>query len=60
MATLINVVVMVCRRKKTNSVCAHVRLPSGFYCDEHAFTYDDIVLNVRGRQKHRVTTKAIV
>lgn len=46
MAILIKVVVMVCRRKKTKSVCAYVRLPSGFACDHHAFTYDDIVLDV--------------
>lgn len=39
MAILINVVVMVCRRKKTNSVCANVRLPSGLDCDRLVCLY---------------------
>lgn len=45
-AILINVVVIVCKRKKTKSVCAYVRLQSGFDYGQNASTYDDIVPDV--------------
>ena len=57
-ASLINVVVTVCRRKKTKSVLMQVRFPCGFDCDQSAFIYCDIFSDVCVRQKLRVKTKS--
>ena len=46
---LIRVVVIVCRRKKTNRVYTRgSAFPSGFGCDkyENALTYDDIISDI--------------
>ena len=59
-ASLINVVVTVCRREKTKRVLMQVRFPCGFDCDQCAFTYGDIIFDVCVRQKLRVTTKSEV
>ena len=42
-ASLINVMVTVCRRKKTKRVFMQIR-PCGFDCGQGAFTYGDIFL----------------
>ena len=57
-ASLINVVVTVCRRKKTKRVFTQVRFPCDFDSDQCVFTYDDIFSDVCVRQELRVTTKS--
>ena len=59
-ASLINVVVTVCKIKKTKRVLMQVRFPCGFDCDQCALTYGDISSDVCVRQKLRVTTKSEV
>ena len=59
-ASLINVVVTVCRRKKTKRVFMQIRFWCGFNCDQCAFTYGDIFSDICVRQKLSVTTKSEV
>ena len=59
-ASLINVVVTVCRRKKTKRVFMQIRFPRGCDSDQCAFTYGDIFSEACVRQELRVTTESEV